>query len=152
MNEGKRPGGLTALAVINFIFSGWGLIGLLGLAAFFAFIGKIPTDQMDANQKAQIEAFQNMGLPLFIFIFALTIISSVLLLLSGIGYLKQKKFLGRTIGNTYAVVTIISSVISGIMFAPELGGGFNIMTIVGLIYPVLTLILLNTTFKEDLTN
>ena len=152
MNEGKRPGGLTALAVINFIFSGWGLIGLLGLAAFFAFIGKIPTDQMDANQKAQIEAFQNMGLPLFIFIFALTIISSVLLLLSGIGYLKQKKFLGRTIGNTYAVVTIISSVITGIMFAPELGGGFNIGTIIGLIYPVLTLILLNTTFREDLTN
>jgi len=152
MNEEKRPGGLTALAVINFIFSGWGLIGLLGLAAFFAFIGKIPTDQMQEAQKAQIEAFQDLGLPVFIFIFALTIISSVLLLLSGIGYLKQKKFLGRTIGNTYAVVTIISSVISGIMFAPALGGGFNIGTIIGLIYPALTLILLNTTFKEDLTN
>ncbi len=152
MNEEKRPGGLTALAVINFIFSGWSIIGLLGLAAVFAFFGKIPTDQMDANQKAQIEALQNMGLPVFIFIFALTIISSVLLLLSGIGYLKQKKFLGRTIGNTYAVVTIISSVITGIMFAPELGGGFNIGTIIGLIYPVLTLILLNTTFKEDLAN
>ena len=152
MNEEKRPGGLTALAVINFIFSGWGLIGLLGLAAFFAFIGKIPTDQMDANQKAQIEAFQNMGTSVFIIIFALSLISSVLLLLSGIGYLKQKKFLGRTLGNTYAVLTIISSVITGIMFAPELGGGFNIMTMVGLIYPVLTLILLNTTFKEDLTN
>ena len=54
MNEGKRPGGLTALAVINFVFSGWGLIGLLGLAAFFAFVGKIPTDEMDEAQKAQI--------------------------------------------------------------------------------------------------
>ena len=152
MNEEKRPGGLTALAVINFIFSGWGLIGLLGLAAFFAFIGKIPTDQMQEAQRTQIEAFQDLGLPVFIFIFALSLISSVLLLLSGIGYLKQKKFLGRFIGNTYAVVTIISSVISGIMFAPELGGGFNIGTIIGLIYPVLTLILLNTTFREDLTN
>jgi len=152
MNEGKRPGGLTALAVINFIFSGWGIIGLLGLAAFFAFIGKIPTDDMQETQKAQIEAFQNLGLPVFIFIFTLSFISSVLLLLSGIGYLKQKKFLGRFLGNTYAVITIVSSVISGILFAPELGGGFNIMTIVGLIYPVLTLILLNTTFKEDLTN
>ena len=152
MNEEKRPGGLTALAVINFIFSGWSIIGLLGLVAFFAFIGKIPTDQMQEAQKAQIEAFQELGLPVFIIIFVLSLISSVLLLLSGIGYLKQKKFLGRTIGNTYAVVTIISSVITGIMFAPELGGGFNIMTMVGLIYPVLTLILLNTTFKEDLTN
>lgn len=32
MNEGKRPGGLTALAVINFVLSGWGFIGLLVLA------------------------------------------------------------------------------------------------------------------------
>ncbi len=152
MNEEKRPGGLTALAVINFIFSGWGIIGLLGLAALFAFFGKIPTDGMNEAQKTQFEAFQNMGASVFIIIFALSLISSVLLLLSGIGYLKQKKFLGRTIGNTYAVVTIISSVISGILFAPELGGGFNIGTIIGLVYPVLTLILLNTTFSEDLTN
>jgi len=152
MNEGKRPGGLTALAVINFIFSGWGFIGLLGLAAFFAFVGKIPTDEMEEAQKAQIEAFQNLGVPMFVFIFALSIISSVLLLLSGIGYLKQKKILGRMMGNTYAVIAIVSSVISGIMFAPELGGGFNIGTMIGLIYPIITLILLNTTFKDDLTN
>ncbi len=152
MNEEKRPGGLTALAVINFIFSGWGFIGLFGLAALFAFIGKIPTDDMQEAQKAQMEAFQNMGLPVFIFILILSLVSSVLLLLAGIGYLQQKKFLGRTMGNLYAVITIISSVISGIIFPSDLGGGFNIMTIVGLIYPVLTLILLNTTFKEDLTN
>jgi amino acid transporter len=91
MNQEKRPSGLTALAVINFVFSGWGLIGLLGLAAMFAFIGQIPTDNMNETQRAQIEAFQNMGIPVFIFIFVLSIISSVLLLLSGIGYIKQKK-------------------------------------------------------------
>ncbi len=152
MNEEKRPGGLTALAVINFIFSGWGFIGLIGLAAFFALIGKISTDKMQETQKLQIEALQDMGLSVLILIFALSLVSSTLLLLSGIGYLKQKKFLGRTIGNIYAVITIISSVVSGILFAPALGGGFNIGTIIGLIYPILTLILLNTTFKEDLTN
>lgn len=152
MDEGKRPGGLTALAVINFVFSGWGLIGLLGLAAFFAFIGMIPTDDMQEAQKAQFEAFQNMGTSVFVMIFVLTIISSVLLLLSGIGYLKQKKILGRMMGNAYAVVTIVSSIVSAMMFASEFGGGFNIGTIIGLIYPVLTLILLNTTFRDDLTN
>jgi len=152
MNEQKRPGGLTALAVINFIFSGWGFLGLVGLAVFFAFIGKIPTDEMEEAQRTQIEAFQEMGLPVFIFIFALSIITSVLLLVSGIGYLKQKKLMGRMIGNTYAVVSIVSSVISGMMFASELGGGFTIGTIIGLIYPIITLILLNTTFKDDLTN
>ena len=152
MNEEKRPGGLTALAVINFVFSGLGFIQFLTLAAFFALRGKIPTDQMKEAERVQIEAFQDLGLPVFIFIFALTIISSVLLLLSGIGYLKQKKLLGRMMGNAYAVITIVSSIVSGMMFATELGGGFNIGTIIGLIYPVLTLILINTTFRDDLTN
>jgi hypothetical protein len=36
------------------------------------------------------------------------------------------------------------------MLSTELGGGFSIGTIVGLIYPVLTLVLLNGTFKHDL--
>jgi hypothetical protein len=152
MDEGKRPGGLTALAVINFIISGFRFLSLFGFLTFFALRGKIPTDNMEEVQKAQIEALQNLGLPMLIFICVLSILSSVLLLLSGIGYLKQKKFLGRVLGNTYAVIAIADSVVSGVMFAPELGGGFNIMTIVSLIYPILTLILLNTTFKEDLTN
>ncbi len=152
MNEEKRPGGLTALAVINFVFSGLSLINLIVLAAFFAFIGMIPTAEMPEKERAMIEAFQNMGTSVYVMIFVLTIISSVLLLLSGIGYLKQKKFLGRTMGNIYAVIAIAGSVISGMMFASELGGGFNIGSIIGLIYPVLTLILLNTTFRDDLTN
>lgn len=152
MNEEKRPGGLTALAVLNFVFSGWGLLGLLGFMAFLAFIDKIPTEEMEAVQRAQFEAFQEMGLPVFVMIIALGLVSNVLLLLSGIGYLKQKKFMGRTLGNTYALFSIVSSIVSGLMFAAELGGGFNIATIIGLIYPVVTLILLNTTFRDDLTN
>jgi hypothetical protein len=152
MNEGKRPGGLTALAVINFIFSGWGIIGILIMAAMFAFVGMIPTDEMEEEVRAQIEAFQEMGLPVFIFIFALSIIISVLLLVSGIGYLKLKKVMGRMVGNAYALIAIVYSIIYGMLLARELGGGFNIMTIAGLVYPIITLILLNTTFKEDLTN
>jgi hypothetical protein len=152
MNQENRPGGLTALAVINFIFSGWGLIGLAGLAVMFALMGKIQTENMQEAQKAQIEALQNMGFPVIILIFVLSIISSVLLLLSGIGYLKQKKVMGRLLGNLYAVINIINSIISVIMFSSVPGGGFNLSIIIGLIYPILTLILLNTTFKEDLTN
>ena len=152
MHEGERPGGLTALAVINFVFAGLSVLSLLGTAVFFAFIDKIPTDEMDAAQRATIEALQNMGTGALVLIFAMNLLTVLLLLLSGIGYLKQKRALGRMVGNAYAVISIASSVVSAVMFARELGGGFNIMTIVGLIYPILTLVLLNTTFKEDLTN
>jgi hypothetical protein len=34
----------------------------------------------------------------------------------------------------------------------DAGGGFNLGTILGLVYPVITLFLLNTTFKEDFVN
>jgi len=150
MNEGKRPGGLTALAVINFILFGLGLIGLLSMVATHADL--IPTDHMTEEQKAAIEALQNMSLPLFVVILALSLISNVLLILSGIGYIGQKKMLGRVLGNAYAVISIVRSIVSGTQISSEAGGGFNFGTIIGLIYPIITLILLNTTFKDDLTN
>ena len=152
MNEGKRPGGLTALAVLNFVFAGFGFLSLFGLIAFFFLIGMIPTEGMGEQESAQIEALQKIGLPLLIVTVGLSLISSVLLLTSGIGYIKQKKFLGRILGSGHGILTIISSIITGLLFGSELGGGFNIGTIINLIYPVLTLILLNTTFKDDLIN
>jgi hypothetical protein len=152
MDEGKRPGGLTALAVINFVFCGFSMLSVLGMLVFFTFIGKIPTDQMQARQKEQMEAVQNMGMSTLVLILALNVVTATLLLLSGIGYLQQKKVLGRIIGNVYAVVSVVAAVTSALLFKAELGGGFNIGSIIGLIYPIVTLVLLNTTFKEDLTN
>ena len=152
MNQEQRPGGLTALAVINFVFSGLGILSLFGMIALFAFIGVMPTEQMNEADRAQIEAFQNMGLSMLILIIVLSIISSVLLLLSGIGYLKQKKVMGWGLGNLYAIFSIVSNVVTAFVFPRDLGGGFQFATIINLIYPVVTLILLNTTFKDDLTN
>jgi hypothetical protein len=79
---------------------------------------------------------------------ALSLVSVLLLIVSGVGYLGLKKMLGRTMGNAYAVVSIASSVIGIVM----LNTGFGLSTIIGLVYPVLTLILLNTTFKDDFVN
>ncbi len=151
MNEGKRPGGLTALAVLNFVFSGWGLLGIIGMIFVIALFGAI-SENMDPQSRAQFEALKDIGLPVLIGLIALSAVSSVLLLISGIGYLKQKKFLGRTLGNAYAIIAIISSVASAMIFTRAAGGGFNIGSLIGFIYPVLTLILLNTTFKEDLAD
>ena len=152
MNEGKRPGGLTALAIINFILAGMSILSPLIMVATYAHADKIPTDEMTEVQRAQLEAFQNMGTPTLVLIVVLTLLSGVLLLLSGIGYLKQRKILGRMVGNIYAVAAIIASIVSGMLSKPEVGGGFNFGTIIGLIYPILTLFLINTTFKDDLTN
>lgn len=83
-------------------------------------------------------------------VIAVSAIATLLQIVSGIGYLQQKKFLGRTLGNAYAVLSVVSGLIPALMISdPDAGGGFQIGTIVGLVYPVLTLVLLNTTFKHD---
>jgi hypothetical protein len=148
MEQEKRPGGLTALAVLNFIFAGLGVIGLVGIFVMRFF----PIEKIPAEQRAPYEAFQAMGMPLFVLILALTVVALGLELVSGIGYLKQKRVMGWMIGNVYAIFSIVSNVVSGFTMTTEMGGGFSIMTILGYVYPVLTLILLNMTFKEDFTN
>ncbi len=149
MTDGKRPGGLTALAVINFIFSGLGVITVMGLAVLF-FAGAIPDEEARLALEEAVAAIG--GQSMLVVSLVLNLITMVLLILSGIGYLKQKRFLGRTLGNGYALVSVIGSVIGMFLTPEEMGGGLNLGVVFGLLYPVLTLFLLNTTFKEDLVN
>ncbi len=148
MSEGKRPGGLTALAVLNFIFGGFAMLGVLAMAALFGVAAAVEGQDTEEARKVA-EAMEEAG-PLFGVALVLSLVSGVLLIASGVGYLKQKRFLGRTLGSVYAGLSILASLVTSAMLSTELGGGFSISTIVGLIYPVLTLVLLNGTFKHDL--
>lgn len=151
MSHGKRPGGLTAMAVINFVFGGFGALGFLGLIfILLMLVGTIANEQASEIKEAFEEA--GLGVGFFVFLLFVQLVAVVLLITSGVGYLQQKKVLGRYVGNAYAAVSISVNLVSALTMPPESGGGFNIGTIVGLVYPVLTLILLNTTFKEDFVN
>jgi hypothetical protein len=146
---------LTALAVIKFILGGLYAITAIGFAVLFPFLGTVLEEnsgEIPPQQMAQIEAMNEVGVPLFIVIALISLATAVLLIASGVGYLKLRKFLGRTLGNSSAVVGVIYAVAAAMLLPAELGGGFNIAAIINLIYPVLTLILLNTTFKEDFVN
>jgi hypothetical protein len=137
--EGKRPGGLTALAVLNFIFGGLGVIGLLALWALLS--------AADVATKGEVTRAMGSSEGILWASLLLSLVSVALLIASGVGYLGQKRFLGRTLGTAYGVLSIIATVI-GLVGGQEFGIG----TIIGLVYPVLTLILLNSTFKDDLVN
>lgn len=145
MSQGKRPGGLTALAVINFVFCGLALLGVLAFLALVALMGAIDMEGADGERaRNDIELAGGMG-----WIWLSIIISgvnAVLLLISGIGYLKQKLVMGRYIGTAYALSSLVFSALYGAMVRFEFG------SLVGIVYPVLTLVLLNTTFKDDLVN
>lgn len=140
--SGSRPGGLTALAVLNFVFGGLGALGLLALVALFSLAnsasgGSVGEEVAKAPNAALI--FVGLGVGL---------VNICLLITSGIGYLQQKRFLGRTLGSAYGVIALVF----GIFQLVALNQGFGIGSIIGFIYPVLTLALLNTTFKDDFVN
>ncbi|HEX7837554.1 MAG TPA: hypothetical protein VF469_08835 [Kofleriaceae bacterium] len=140
MAEGKRPGGLTALAVLNFVGSGFAALTVIGGAALLG-IGKMAQAASDAK----------IALPstsILVLLLLLDTVTIGLLIASGVGYLKQKRGLGRSVGTAYAIVSLVSKVIALI----TIHNSFGIGNIIGLIYPVLTLILLNTAFKDDLVN
>lgn len=154
MSEGKRPGGLTALAVINFVLGGGGLLwkglNILGMIVLlYADLGPGATE----GQTKVKEIVEKVGLANLVIVFVLSVTVSFLLIISGIGYLMQKKFLGRFLGNTYVLVYIGVTIFDLSLVSGKLpGGGFSILVMVLLIYPVLTVILINTTFKDDLVN
>lgn len=149
--EVKRPGGLTALAVINFILGGFGIISSALSFLSMSMIGNVSTTGMPEAAKAKIEALQKIDPSLFAIMIGMSIISAMLLFLSGIGYIKQKRVLGRIMGNIYGFYGIVSVIVSYLIIPKELSG-HGIWSIVGIIYPTLTLILLDTSFKNDLNN
>src|SRR5262245_36400401 len=120
MAEGKRPGGLTALAVLNFVFGGLGAIGLL---AIYALLG---------GAKAVVEAsgreFQAPAAGMVYVSLLLGLVSVCLMIASGVGYIQQKRFLGRVLGNTYAVFSLLGSVVG----VAGLRTGFGITNMIGL--------------------
>ena len=138
MAEGKRPGGLTALAVLNFVFAGLGLIAFLALLALLGAADHLAS---------KMEAKTTVSTGIIYVGLLLGVVRMGLMIVSGVGYLGMKKW-GRTAGNIYGVMALLDTAVALAM----LHTGFGIGTIIGLIYPVLTLYLINTTFKDDLVN
>ena len=156
MSAGKRPGGLTALAVINFILGALGMLGIIGLVmmlnneAFYDTMRKsteneAQLEQFDEQQKQLQFELEQIGGPTGATIrIGFELVAGILLVFSGVGLLKQKRFLGRGLANAYAVLGIVVS----IGFAVFATMRFNML--MDIFYPLLMLFLVNFTFKDDL--
>jgi hypothetical protein len=133
----NRPGGLTAMAVLNFVFGGIGAIASLLAFGGLALI-------REAVQKAEASGmkYEGQSLSMAYVGVALMAFSAFLLLVSGVGYIKQSRFAGKTLGTTYALVSLGGTVLSA-----ATGGGIGVFGVIFCVYPLLTLILLNSSFK-----
>ncbi len=153
MSGSGRPGGLTALAIMNFVLAAYLALTFLGLATMLLMPDSSFAHMSDEERQQMKEAKDALKDPRVLVPTLVKVPAMVLLLLSGAGYLMQKKWLGWVAGNGYAVLDVGSSIASAITVkSMELGGGFNLGMMAGILYPLFTLILINTTFRADLSN
>ena len=166
MAQGMRPGGLTALAVVNFVFCFLGVIGAFGMVATMAMAdhlveveseegtsgdagtettAKKQESMAEAANRRQLEILQENRSKVYAQV-GIGLLEALLFLLSGIGYLKQKRVMGRYLGSIGAVLGL-ASVAFQLTYFP-----FGLEHMSSIIYPVLVLILLNTTFRDDLVH
>lgn len=155
MADGKRPGGLTALAVLNFVFGGLSIIYTLVAGLVVVTAHTVVNTSMEAAERmgakgedlhnASSSAKGSVGLG-YAYV-ALCIVGAALLIVAGVGYLKQKRMMGRTLGSVYALVSLASTLMAMVSFGANTG-----ISLVFFVYPILTLIMVNTTFKDDLVN
>ena len=149
-----RPGGLTALAVLNLIFCAWGLLKSLsqGFTVWVAMEGGAafgPTSNIATGEPGMADLVEiGWG-----FLAAQSIASlglAFLLMISAFGYLGLRRILGRWAGTFYAL-SGIAVVVAALWFLRDTRvGAFTIEHVIGLFYPVLTLFLVNVTFRRDL--
>jgi hypothetical protein len=127
---------------LNFVFVGFVAVGAQALWARYSLVPSTPDVAITAYSLTQQDG------PMLLIAAILMLVSMTLLIVSGIGYIGQKKILGQRVGSIYGMIGIAGTVL--VLLVAKTG--FGIETIIGLTYPILTLVLLNTTFKEDFVN
>ena len=146
---GKRPGGLTALAVLNFVFGGLAVIGAIGWMALAAAAQVVVSGTEEIGRQlggaaAAREVVKAVGpnMALLWVCVLLNFVAAAMLIVSGVGYMKMSRTSGYVMGHVYAIVAIVSNILVMV------NSMFGFMAILGLAYPIITIALLNTVFKK----
>lgn len=140
----RRPGGITALAVINLVFAAFSALGLLTLAGMLLLkdvLDSADAAEMDRGMKTAFGTAGTLGIVLHL---VLAAAAAGLQFVSGFGLLKMAPILGRWLCNGYAILSLLR-------IGLDLAVGFplNSGVLLDLFYPALVLLLLNVTFRRD---
>ncbi len=145
---------MTLLALCNFIFAalfGIGLVAYLGRMRFVPLV-EAHSPALSPTELKQGEAILSLGITPYYALGVAMVILTVLLIVSGIGYLYLKTFEGRVLGNVTMLVAIASALAVTFWVPKVLDGGINGFSSINFTYPLLTLFLLNRTFKDQFVN
>ncbi len=128
-SKAARPGGLTVMAVLNFIFGGLGMVALFVLMLAQQWLYK-----MTAGAALTWANY---------LMYVMRLTSIILAISSAIGYLRLHRFQGYVLGNAYACVAILNMVLYAVLLDE-----FGIMSFFWLMWPIVTLFLLNIVYRQ----
>ena len=140
----RIPGGLVALAILNFVFALPSLLMALFIYALatMGLFGQEGPAFSDAPIATKVA-------------FASCIAIAILLVVSGIGYLVRHPFFGRILGNAFVVLALATAAMTLIGFGVSVVGEASLLVTLVVavcsIYPALTAVLINTTYRPQFT-
>ena len=88
MADGKRPGGLTAIAVLNFVFGGFAVIGTLLFLTASILVNKAASMGHEMGGDVQTVG---MGILYVNLLLLAAVVDALLLIASGVGYIKHEE-------------------------------------------------------------
>jgi len=153
MASRPRPRIVTLLAIFNFVFAAMFAIGLTGYLKRLLFL---PTAQHSVEltdvQQREGQAVVHLGVTLYSLLAVCIAVMTVLLIVSGVGYLRLRRSQGRAVGNVAMFLAIVTALAVAFWLPRVLDGGMDGFTTINLTYPLLTLFLLNGRFKSAFVN
>ncbi|MFW5768856.1 MAG: hypothetical protein ACOCYA_02260, partial [Spirochaetota bacterium] len=126
MSRTLRPSGLTVLGILQLVFGGFQILGVL-----FSLLSFGCTIQVQGEAIAEPTVVKMAGI-----LFNTGIAAA--LVVSGIGSLKVRSAGGRWGANLYVLLVAARTVVLTLL-GGGLGGGVSMFTIASLVYPVLVL-------------
>ncbi|MFP4564153.1 MAG: ABC transporter permease [Spirochaetia bacterium] len=135
MSRTLRPSGLTVLGILQLVFGGFQILGVL-----FSLLSFGCTIQVQGEAIAEPTVVKMAGI-----LFNTGIAAA--LVVSGIGSLKVRSAGGRWGANLYVLLVAARTVVLTLL-GGGLGGGVSMFTIASLVYPVLVLFFYNVVFAD----
>ncbi len=134
MAKSLRPGGLTTLAILNFVLGGFQALG-----------GLIALSTIDAVVTVNGETIQGGG-PGQVVATLLGLAAAGLLITSGVGFLKVHPISGRLMANLYFLVFVAEVLVQAVAVEGVIQQStFNL---IGLVYPLLLVVFANIVFRD----
>lgn len=156
-----RPGGMTALAIVAFVFAGLELLAAMSLVSAFVMLqsgfdidaAEARADAFQEGEDIEGPVIDKQGLQVFRSIqrhpkayylnLFLHILAIPALVVGGIGILKMRRGIGRNLGGLAAFIVLGASAQSVIM------QGMTMKALADMVFPALMLVYLFVVFRKD---